>query len=401
MPQEVYLIMITAEANHNKYYHMIPCGDSFRVEYGRVGAAPQVRTYPIYEWDKKYNEKIRKGYVDQTAVRIVDKPKQRGPVYKDIKDPSVAELVRELRRCARQMIQAQYEVTSDTVTRAMVEKAEQVLNSLMGSKTLRSFNETLLELFRVIPRKMSHVEDNLASSKDDFGSIIDRERDILDVMAGQVAADAIQKAAVDMAPDDENLNKTILDVMGLTIKPATKADIARIRKQMGDISQHFDCAWRVVNKKTQAEYDKFLASHPIATKLLWHGSKNENWWSILNTGLVLRPQAAITGKMFGNGIYFAPKARKSLGYTSLHGSYWAGGNSDHAYMALFEIGYGTPHDVYKAGWGEFNGYDYDRLKKDNPSADCLHAHAGVSLRNDEIIIYREDQLTIRYLVRIK
>ena len=29
--------------------------------------------------------------------------------------------------------------------------------------------------------------------------------------------------------------------------------------------------------------------------------------------------------MFGHGLYFAPRAKKSIGYTSLNGSYWSGG----------------------------------------------------------------------------
>ena len=62
-------------------------------------------------------------------------------------------------------------------------------------------------------------------------------------------------------------------------------------------------------------------------KLLWHGSRNENWMSIISNGLILNPNAVITGKMFGQGIYFAPKSRKSFGYTSYDGSYWARGNS--------------------------------------------------------------------------
>ena len=36
----VNLVMVTS-TNHNKYYRMIPQGDTFRVEFGRVGAGMQ------------------------------------------------------------------------------------------------------------------------------------------------------------------------------------------------------------------------------------------------------------------------------------------------------------------------------------------------------------------------
>lgn len=141
--------------------------------------------------------------------------------------------------------------------------------------------------------------------------------------------------------------------------------------------------------------------HISKTKLLWHGSRNENWWSIINTGLVLRPtNAVITGKMFGFGIYYAPKARKSLGYTSLSGSYWARGNSNSAFMALMDVAYGKPYDVHSFD-SKYYDFNYERLQKTCPGANCLHAHAGSMLRNDEIIVYKEDQCTIKYLVELR
>ena len=66
----VYLVNVEGDGNHNKYYRMLanPDGASFTAEYGRVGSSQQTRTYPIQQWDKKYNEKIRKGYIDQTHL---------------------------------------------------------------------------------------------------------------------------------------------------------------------------------------------------------------------------------------------------------------------------------------------------------------------------------------------
>lgn len=95
-----------------------------------------------------------------------------------------------------------------------------------------------------------------------------------------------------------------------------------------------------------------------------------------------------------------PKCAKSIGYTSLSGSYWARGGSNVAYMALFDVAYGVPYNVY-----EFNSkyYDltYDKLQKFQPGANCLHAHADKGmLRNDEIVVYKEDQMTIKYLIEI-
>jgi poly [ADP-ribose] polymerase len=118
----------------------------------------------------------------------------------------------------------------------------------------------------------------------------------------------------------------------------------------------------------------------------------------MQSGLVLRPNAVITGKMFGEGIYFAPSAQKSFGYTSHTGSYWARGDSPIAFMSLFDVAYGNPYDVYNHG--DFFRFDYKRLQEAKPNANCLHAHAGQLLHNDEVVIYKENQITIKYLVEL-
>ncbi|CAG9537634.1 unnamed protein product [Cercopithifilaria johnstoni] len=50
-------------------------------------------------------------------------------------------------------------------------------------------------------------------------------------------------------------------------------------------------------------------------KLLWHGSRLTNWYSILSQGLRIAPsEAPATGYMFGKGIYFADMSTKSANY---------------------------------------------------------------------------------------
>ena len=91
--------------NNNKYYKMIPRGDYFDVEYGRVGASCQSRSYPTSQWDKKYNEKIKKGYVDQTHLVQdliqIEVPKSKENNYKEIENKAIAEIVQRLQDMAR------------------------------------------------------------------------------------------------------------------------------------------------------------------------------------------------------------------------------------------------------------------------------------------------------------
>ena len=61
---------------------------------------------------------------------------------------------------------------------------------------------------------------------------------------------------------------------------------------------------------------------------------------------MIRPSGAIhTGSMFGDGIYFANKAQKSIGYSSLRGSYWTNGGSNKGYLALFDVHVGNQKHI--------------------------------------------------------
>lgn len=397
-----YLVMVTASANNNKYYKQIPHGDSWTAEYGRVGSSPQRREYSMSQWESKYKEKLRKGYVDQSELveDLIQVEKPKNSEYKEIENKVIAEIVERLQAMARKAISDNYTISSNKVTQAMVDEAQDVLTSLLDIKEVEEFNNILLKLFTVIPRKMGYVSDYLAKSSNNFSEIIQKEQDLLDVMKGQV----VQKQVIEetKAENDVKIKNTILEQLGLVFEECDKKDIAVIKDALGSCSDKFYKAWKVKNLKTQKRFDDFVKENNITeTKLLFHGSRNENWWSIINSGLVLKPtNAVITGKMFGYGIYYAPKARKSLGYTSLSGSYWVRGDSNFGFMALMDVAYGKPYDVYSFD-SKYYSFDYGKLQSVCPGANCLHAHAGDMLRNDEIIVYKEEQCTIKYLIELR
>jgi poly [ADP-ribose] polymerase len=405
-----YLICITAN-NNNKYYRMIPKGDTFDVEYGRVGATCQKSSYPISSWNKKYNEKIKKGYVDQSDLiqdLIVEEKKKSKSDYKEIENKVIADIVARLQDMANKTIQKNYKIESTQVTQAMVDKAQSKIDDMTrvtSATTVEMFNKDLIELFGIIPRKMGNVSDYLAKNTSDFGEILKNEQDLLDVMRGQVVQHITQE---ETETEDESVSElTVLEAMGLVFEEVDERDIKKIKTLLGDSRSKFKRAWKVTNLKTQKKFDDFVNKENITNiKQLWHGSRNENWWSIINTGLVLRPAANVVraGHMLGYGLYYAPRAKKSIGYTSLQGSYWAGGSSASGFMAVMDVAYGKPYDVNSFD-SRYYDMTYEKLQKMCPGANCLHAHAGLhtgrgTLRNDEIVIYKEEQCTIKYLVEI-
>lgn len=398
--KSVYLVKVEAGENNNKFYRMTENGNNIDIEYGRIGAGGfQTTSYPISKWDTQLRSKLKKGYEDQTRLVAVSITKQKSKDYKEIINQAIASIVERLMSMARQAIKDNYTISSNNVTQIMIDEAQEILGKLNDAKNVEDFNKHLMTLFKTIPRKMTRVVDCLATSKDEFGKIAQKEQDLLDVMRGQVVQETITVTTEDATDEPE---RTILETMELEFEDVDANDITIIKKELGQNASKFYKAWRVKNIRTQTNFDNFVKENKIKNrKLLWHGSRNENWWSIACTGLVLRPNAVISGKMFGFGIYSATESQKSLGYTSYRGSYWAGGSSDSAFMALMDTAYGTPYDVYSFD-SKYHNFNYEALQKAKQGANCLHAHGGTGmLRNDEIIVYKEEQMTIKYLVELR
>lgn len=394
MGKTVKLVMVTSE-NNNKFYEMTENSDgTFLAEWGRVGASSQKQTYPIYQWDKKYNEKVRKGYKDITEICKIKKPDKS---FKDIELKDIKEIIDTLQRYAKVAIKENYTVSSEGVTQKQIELAQNIINDLVilskkRKDIITEFNDILLQLFTTIPRKMEHVKNYLINEKKDINTTIQREQELLDVMEGQVVQNDIT--------DENTQDKTFLDIMGLKIDLTTREDEKIIKEKLKGIAATFNRGYQVINIKTQKAFDdKIEVSEYKDTDLLWHGSRNENWWNIISLGLLIKPSNAIhTGSMFGPGIYFANKAQKSLGYTSHRGSYWAKGSANEAFLALYNVHLGKPYHINKhQSWH----YTIDNKTMEEKQHDCVFAHGGADLRNDEIIVYNSNQCTIKYLVRVR
>ena len=395
------LIMVTAN-NNNKFYEMEENPDgTFTVLYGRVGGRGASMNYPIHLWDSKLREKIRKGYLDQTELF---KKAKKEINLQDIKEAEVRELVNYLMRCARQSIRANYHVSADQVTIQQVDTAQGILDQLVSQVgpglQIDSFNELLLSLYQVIPRKMSNVSDHLVKISDGrialepIEKMLAEEQSTLDVMKGQV--EILQK-------QQQEQQQNLLESMGLEVQLVNDPKAVKmIRRMMGVEADKFYRAFKVTHKKNQYRFDQHLQkAEDKKTELFWHGSRNENWLSIMQDGLLLKPaNAIITGKMFGYGLYFADKCRKSLNYTSLTGSYWARGRQEQAYLALYDVHVGKQLRIRKhQAW--CNQLTAKNLKKRGQQFDSVYARGGVDLINNEYIVYDQAQCTIRYLIEIR
>lgn len=414
-----YLILVDPNNNgvdSNKFYKMAGNGDNtFTVEYGRVGATPQTKTYPMSKWNSTLSSKLKKGYVDRSDLMqevIADskvEDKSNGvDEFGLVQNLSVREIIKRLWDYANKTIQSAYSVRAEAVTQAMIDAAQEKIDYIAANYknwSVEEFNKNLNELFIIVPRKMKRVSDCLVSDSSEYDKKLSEEQSLLDTMAGQVYK---PKAKIADTDSEIKASESILQKMGITMEEATHEDIAKIKKAMGDSAGKFYKAWRVTNFETEERYQKFTLENNIGNvKLFCHGSRNQNWFNILKMGLKIRPAGVITtGLMFGKGAYFSNSEKyhggvaKSIGYTSL-GGYWTRDYQNCGFIAFFDVAIGDSVDAYSFD-SKYYSYNLERLKKDNPKAWSLWAHGNTSmLRNDEIIVYDDRQMTIRYLVEIR
>lgn len=396
---ERMLVHVDGGSNSNKFYHMKVTGSTLTCTWGRVGTRGRTTTYSAGDYARLLREKLSHGYVDITDNWNIGRPLDGAPVPSTSRPDATPgeQLIATLLRHSREWHDRSLSVSLDTVTDLMVRRQEDILAQIgawaaSGAANVEMASFLFTQLYTNIPRRMNDTSLWYPQTVDDITRLRDREWEYLQ--------DLKQSRIVDIAASkhgDGSRERSILDSFSLTVEPVDEATERMIRSMMGSAAASYRRAWRVTNASTEDAFRRWCQIRHITdggTRLLWHGSRNENWLNILSFGLRLKNKAVKTGSMFGHGLYFAPKALKSIGYTSIQGSAWASGSQDTAYLALYEVAYG-------------NAYHVSTYKNIAPARllaggyDCLHAHAGGGmLRNDEIVVYDDCAATIRHLVEI-
>lgn len=381
---QINLIFVD-ENNHNKFYNMAELGNGkFKAEWGRVGSRGQSMEYMMPMWDEKLHSKLAKGYVEITQSTPV-----RNAATLKINNPQVKALMDFLMKAAKTRLEASYQVAAGEVTQNQIDEAQSLIDRASrllktGRHTQESLNAILKDLYRAIPRRMTDTRKYFL--RDDYEAafameLLQAEQNLLDTLETQSKG---------------KIQKLTLNSLGLDIQIASQADRDLIASTT-DFKVSGNRIFKVTNQKTEAAFKTGKR-----TKFLYHGTRNSNWLSVLQKGLKIRPSGVqTTGSMFGDAICFANRARKSLGYTSLKGSYWASGSEPVGYLAVFEVNTGKEWNLLKnqryQSW--MSGIDTARVRREG--CDTVYAKGGADLKNDEYVIYDSSRCTIRYLIEVK
>lgn len=424
--EKAMLIYTDAKNNNNKFYELILHEDgTLNLRWGRVDSAGQSKTTNGGKWefDRTISAKLAKGYVRSNTVSVVASKVETNKIElaetakRDIlgdkaSDKSSSVLVNLIERLT-QMNKHQIMAASGgsiqvdesglittplgLVTIESVEEARKILNNIEKYVSKKSFTDDkyidlLNNYLKLIPQKVPSrrgwyetffTEHTNLSGQNSFldqleGSIDlykTKEQDLKkQLLAGKPVQEEIFKTKLELLKDDKIWAK---------IEKFYKDNINK-----SHVSSHLKLKniYVVSNEDWDNRYE------PVAKKLgnemmLWHGTRAFNILSIFKVGLIIPRSGGsyhITGRMFGDGLYFSDQSSKSLNYSY---GYWDGGNRDNnCFMFLADVSMGKSYTPSGPTSSIPKGYDSTFAKAQK---------SGVM--NNEMIVYDVNQANLRYL----
>lgn len=395
-------------ANSNKFYLAVLeegiGANNYRVytEYGRVAQGTprkQARYFgSLYqaraEFDKIVRSKKAKGYkeveTDSGATSSVqnvsvkaNKPKQQD--LAKVKD-KVLQFIGGLYTYSTSYLVKSIQTPLGKLSANQVAKGLKVLDEIESElnrgATSSSWEFTRLsdEFYSIIPFVFGRSVDVTRMRIDDYQKLNDR-KDLLGVMSSVVKV-------------QDSLEKTLEEkYKALNIKLKYLSTRTKKHKELVDMvlntkSHHHHINFNVTNifeVENMTGYDSFNPLK-VSTKMLFHGTRNENILNILQQGLLTKPKSAVhTGSMFGSGIYTASQSSKSANYCSGFGTV----KNDKYYLFVCEVATGRIKDYDTA---------QPHLTAAPKGYNSVRGVKGRSLLHDEYIVYHANQVKIKYII---
>lgn len=416
--KEVRLIKTEVGENANKFWNAQLFDDGkVKASWGRVGYAGESGEWDGGEkyLDKKIKEKTKKGYSEQKTIGAVSSTSSSGGIVRnsDLHEIARTQLCKSsnsaLEKLVKRFVEANvHKITANTqitynsttglfatplgvVTMDGLTDARNLLAQIAPVVRAKQFGETadslLSKYLRIIPQNIGMKRFSMQSIIPDDNAL-QKQNDLIDSLESSYQAMQAPAASTGQSKAQEQVFKVDLDIMSDDKERQRLINFFERSKK----SMHHYNDVRVKEIYTVCIHDMHNA---FDRKLgrnqeVFHGTSQANCLSILKSGLKVSPPstAAIAGKMFGNGVYGAINSSKSLGYT--FGRWGQGGTGDAGWLFICDFAMGKTHDTYHSlSSGAPRGYD------------SVWAKAGQSLHNDELIVYRNNQVTIKALLECK
>lgn len=452
--KESMLILVSAAANSNKFYHVTLSADGVVTKrYGRVGVEGVTNTERTGQagYNKIINQKLRKGYQETAVVAdsstAIAKNDNLSEIAKkaliseggtnSVLEELVDTLVRLNNHDILETSGGLIKVNSDglmttplgLINQSSIQAARNILATLERTPVSNpQFVPQLEEYLRLIPQKVGSKrgwyetffdKDNTFAAQQEFLKQLSESLALREERkkAAVEAAASSGKTDEELAAKYENLFKIKVRLLEDDKEFSRINDLfeaGKSRHHHASVNLKLKRVYALTDEESVARYEE-LKNELGNVKTLWHGTRANNVLSILRKRLFSPPVSGssiqIQGRLFGSGVYLAPAlagplsdygktgkpkpipggSTKSLNY-SVGGIWDRGARDTRCFMFLTESVLGR----------EFSpdaryGYSDDRIQR-SKKYDSIHAYANrAGLMNDEVIIWNAEQISIRYL----
>jgi len=421
--KEAYYVMSNVEKNNNKYWKAFLYDDgTFETNWGRVGETPNKTVkngFNEYSFDSKCREKENKGYkkiellnnnTPSTSSAITNSKLEEIAKKQIAHDnPVVEKLITKLSQTNIHNIlnsgtklnynemTGLFSTPIGIVTQDTINKARDILTSIsqcmVDKQTDSESYKSLFENYLMyIPQDVGRKKLSPELVFPDISAVQNQES-ILQSLEASIK-NVLNNVKVAGTKDEDNDLPQIFN-MKLELVEDGKTIDAITKKFLSSINHMHKCNYLrpkvIYSVNIETMFNEFEKEGKKIGNImsLWHGTPIANCLSILRSGLQIAPprSAAITGKMFGNGIYMSDQSTKSLNYAT--GSWGNSARNNNPYMFLVDVAMGkyyVPQGYYD---GPFPKTGYD----------SVFAKAGKSgTINNEMVIYRNCQCNLTYLI---
>jgi poly [ADP-ribose] polymerase len=413
--RQVMLIKVDSDANNNKFWEGI-LNDSGMVDcrWGRVGADGQRKSFGGGELylTKKVKEKTKEGYREAKVITNAEVPRSSivgGGQLEQIARNQIKHQDTEVAKLIEYLVKVNaHQITSQSGGKLNVDLSSGQIKTPLGVVTkdaieeARAKLEAIEKLNKATARKgkefKTSVEEFLMLIPQDIGRtrgwleyIFNSDQEISQPLDATLKA--ISKPTSSPSPSEPEAEEKVFDVKLEVVKDT--ADLARINKFYNSTRQSIHASHHLnIQRVFKVDISTMRAAFESdGAKLanimeLWHGTKASNLLSILKSGLIIpksHGSIQVTGRMFGDGVYFSDQSTKSLNYAY---GYWDGKTDNNCFMFLANVAMGNyyvpPHSF---SGGCKSGFDSTWAKAQQ---------SGVA--NNEMIVYRLSQCNLTYLV---
>jgi poly [ADP-ribose] polymerase 2/3/4 len=386
---------------------------TFQTEYGRVREgsklAQSIKKFEsmaraIHELEKKKTEKLRKGYRETATLeegKVVlssSLPNLKEVATSQIEgceDPTTRSLIEYLAQvnihniCAATQIT--YQASSGTfrtplgvLSPSAIAQARQLLKAI-GNRA-GDHSQLVRDYFQLVPH--------------DFGMRVPPTYLLLtsdsDIQKEEAILDALEAVLQPHSSQADKVFECRLDKVPSTTEEG-RATFRRIKKLFeSTLNTHHSTSqlkpvrvYEVDIPSMRSAFEQKANKIGNIRRDLWHGTKASNLLSILKSGLFIPPTSAaqVTGRMFGDGLYFSIQSTKALNYAT---NFWnqSGNSNQRTFMFLCEVALGR---TYKPRSSDESF--------PHPKTDSTWVEAGTAgVLNHECIVYETAQLNLKYLV---